>query len=118
MLDVVLGPNLLCGGAVTLVEECVEPLQMSALLCFGVVSAMSFSVYTLALGRAAVMVSYIALLRLRVITRENGWQEGLLCIVPREYEFPLLCRDLGELQSLLGSWSGACFSCVLVIFHG
>jgi hypothetical protein len=43
--------------------------------------------------------------------------DGWLCIVPREYEFPLLRRDLGDLRNLLGSWSGACFSCLLVSFN-
>ena len=46
-----------------------------------------------------------------------GSPEGWLCTVPRESEFPLLCRDLGDFQSALGSWSGACFSCLLVIFN-
>jgi hypothetical protein len=42
---------------------------------------------------------------------------GWLCTSPLECIFSLDCRDLCDLRITMGSRSGACFSCVLVIFN-
>jgi hypothetical protein len=52
-----------------------------------------------------------------VIEREDGCEDGLLCTSPLERTFSLDCRDFCDLRIPMGSRSGACFSCVLVIFN-